>query len=34
MSDKNVNWNRLYILLIVVLGILVLLFHLMTQYYS
>jgi len=34
MSDKNVNWNRLYVLLILVLGILVLLFHLMTQYYS
>jgi len=34
MSEKKVNWNRLYMLLILVLGILVLLFYIMTQYYS
>jgi hypothetical protein len=34
MSDIKVNWNRLYFLLLLVLGILILLFYLMTRYYS
>lgn len=34
MSDIKVNWNKLYFLLLLVLGILILLFYLMTRYYS
>lgn len=34
MSDKKVNWNRIYLLLLLVLAVLVLLFYLMTRYYS
>lgn len=34
MSDKKVNWNRLYVLLLLVLAVLILLFYQMTRYYS
>lgn len=34
MSDKNVNWKKLYVLLLLFLALLVFLFYRLTQHYS